>query len=197
MKGRMQKISYDNSQGKDRSETESKLGVQTYIGITEYNFTTIEQADYGLLEMILAPTNLNNAYKQVKSNKGSGGVDGLGVEELLDYLLNHKDELLQSIIRGKYKPNPVRRVEIPKEGGQKRQLGIPTVVDRVIQQAIAQILSLIYEPLFSNNSYGFRPKRSVHDALKQCQDYITAGYKYTVEDINTLLIWIWRNILVQ
>ena len=181
MKGRMQKISYDNSQGKDRSETESTLGVQTYIGITENNFTTIEQADYGLLEMILSPTNLNKAYKQVKSNKGSGGVDGLGVEELLDYLLNHKDELLQSIIRGKYKPNPVRRVEIPKEGGKKRQLGIPTVVDRVIQQSIAQILSPIYEPLFSNNSYGFRPKRSAHDALKQCQDYITAGYKYAVD----------------
>lgn len=181
MKGRKQKISQDNSQGKDRSETESKLGVQTYIGITENNFTTIEQADFGLLEQILSPTNLNKAYKQVKSNRGSGGVDGLGVDELQNYLLNHKDEILQSIIRGKYKPNPVRRVEIPKEGGKKRQLGIPTVVDRVIQQAIAQILSPIYEPLFSNNSYGFRPKRGAHDALKQCQDYIRAGYKYTVD----------------
>ena len=138
MKGRMQKISNDNLQVKDRSETESELGVQTYMGITENNFTTIEQADFGLLEQILSPTNLNKAYKQVKSNKGSGGVDGLGVEDLLDYLRYHKDELLQSIIRGKYKPNPVRRVEIPKEGGKKRQLGIPTVVDRVIQQAIAQ-----------------------------------------------------------
>ena len=138
MKGRMQKISYDNSQGKDRSETESTLGVQTYMGITENNFTNIEQTDYGLLEMILSPTNLNKAYKQVKSKKGIGGVDGLMVDELLDYLLNHKDELVQSIIKGKYKPNPVRRVEIPKEGGKKRQLGIPTVVDRVIQQAIAQ-----------------------------------------------------------
>jgi RNA-directed DNA polymerase len=181
MKGRKQKISQDTSQVADRSETERKFGGQTYMGITENNFTTIEQADYGLLEMILSPTNLNKAYKQVKSNKGSGGIDGLGVDELLGYLLNHKDELLQSIIRGKYKPNPVRCVEIPKEGGKKRQLGIPTVVDRVIQQAIAQILSPIYEPLFSNNSYGFRPKRSAHDALKQCQDYITAGYKYTVD----------------
>jgi len=108
MKGRTQKISQDTSQVKDRSETESKLGGQTYMGITENNFTNIEQADYGLLEMILSPTNLNKAYRQVKSNKGSGGVDGLGVDELLDYLLNHKDELLQSIIRGKYKPNPVR-----------------------------------------------------------------------------------------
>lgn len=181
MKGRKQKISQDNSQGKDRSETESKLGVQTFIGITENNFTSIEQADCGLLEMILSPANLNKAYKQVRSNKGSGGIDGLGVEELLDYLHTHQDELLQSIIRGKYKPNPVRRVEIPKEGEKKRQLGIPTVVDRVVQQAIAQILSPIYEPLFSNYSYGFRPKRSTHGALKQCQSYITAGYKYTVD----------------
>ena len=181
MQGRKQKISNDNSQGKDRSEAESKLGVQTYIGIAENNFTNIEQADYGLMEMILSPTSLNTSYKKVKSNKGSGGVDGLGVEDLLNYLRNHKDELLQSIIRGKYKPNPVRRVEIPKEDGKKRQLGIPTVVDRVIQQAIAQTLSPIYEPQFSNHSHGFRPKRSTHTALKQCQEYITAGYKYAVD----------------
>ena len=177
----MQKISQDTSHVADRSETESKLGGQTYMGITENYFTTIDGMDYGLLEMVLAPTNLNKAYLQVKSNKGSGGVDGMGVEELLDYLLQHKAELLTSIAIGKYKPNPVRRVEIPKEGGKKRQLGIPTVVDRVIQQAIAQILSPIYEPLFSNSSYGFRPKRSAHDALKQCQEYISNGYKYTVD----------------
>jgi group II intron reverse transcriptase/maturase len=181
MKGRKQKISQDTSQVADRSETEIKLGGQTYMGITENNFTITEQSGYGLLEMILSPTNLNMAYKQVKSNKGSGGVDGLGVEDLLDYLLKHKEELLRSIIRGNYKPNPVRRVEIPKEGGKKRPLGIPTVVDRVIQQAIAQVLSPIYEPLFSSHSYGFRPKRGAHDALKQCQNYITAGYKYTVD----------------
>ena len=164
MKGRTQKISQDTSQVVDRSETESKLGWQTYMGITENNITTIEQADFGLLEQILSPSNLNQAYKQVRSNKGSGGVDGLGVDELLNYLLEHGDELIQSIIKGKYKPNPVRRVEIPKEEGKKRQLEISTVVDRVIPQAIAQILSPIYEPLFSNNSYGFRPKRSAHDA---------------------------------
>lgn len=134
-----------------------------------------------MLELILAPTNLNTAYKQVKSNKGSGGVDGMGVDEIVDYLLHHKEALLTSIANGKYKPNPVRRVEIPKEGGKTRQLGIPTVVDRVIQQAIAQTLSPIYEPLFSNSSFGFRPKRSTHDALKQCQEYIDNGYKYTVD----------------
>jgi group II intron reverse transcriptase/maturase len=181
MKGRKQKISQDTSHVADRSETESKPGGQTYIGITENNFTTIEGNDYDLLEYILDPTNLNTAYKQVKSNKGSGGVDGMGVDEIVDYLLQHKEALLTSITNGTYKPNPVRRVEIPKEGGKKRQLGIPTVVDRVIQQAIAQILSPIYEPLFSNSSYGFRPKRGAHDALKQCQEYISNGYKYTVD----------------
>jgi len=181
MKGRTQKISQDTSHVADRLETERILGGQTYIGITENNFTTIERADYGLLEMILSPQNLNKAYKQVKSNKGSGGIDGLGVDKLLPYLLEHKESLLQSIAKGTYQPNPVRRVEIPKEVGKKRQLGIPTVVDRVIQQATAQILSPIYEPLFSKFSYGFRPKRSAHHALMQCQEYISSGYKYTVD----------------
>ena len=181
MKERMQKISQDTSLVTDKSEAKDKLEGQTYIGITENNFTNIEGADYDLLEMILSPTNLNKAYKQVKSNKGSGGVDGLGVEKLLPYLLQHKDELVTAIVKGSYQPNPVRRVEIPKEGGKKRQLGIPTVVDRVIQQAIAQILSPIYEPLFSDYSYGFRPRRSAHHALKQCQEYISNGFKYTVD----------------
>jgi RNA-directed DNA polymerase len=181
MKGRKQKKSQDTSHVVDRLETEIKHGGQTYIGITENNFTNIERADYGLLEMILSPQNLNMAYKQVKSNKGSGGIDGLGVEYLLPHLVEHKEELLQSIAKGTYQPNPVRRVDIPKEVGKKRQLGIPTVVDRVIQQAIAQVLSPIYEPLFSKFSYGFRPKRSAHHALKQCQEYIDSGYKYTVD----------------
>ena len=181
MQGRKQQISKDTSQETDRAEPENKLGGQTYIWITENNFTNIEQADYRLLEMILSPTNLNKAYKKVKSNKGSGGVDGLSVDDLLPYLQQHKEELLQFIFKGVYRPNPVRRVEIPKEPGKTRPLGIPTVVDRLIQQAIAQILSPIYEPLFSTNSYGFRPKRSGHDALKQCQEYISAGYKYCVD----------------
>ena len=181
MKGRKQQISQDTLQMADRSETESKFGGQTFMWITENNITNIEQSEYGLLEMILSPTNLNRAYKRVRSNKGSGGVDGLGVENLLLYLQQHKDELITSLLKGNYKPNPVRRVEIPKEEGKKRPLGIPTVVDRVIQQAIAQILSPIYEPLFSDYSYGFRPRQSTHHALKQCQKYISEGYKYAVD----------------
>ena len=176
----MQKISKDTSQMTDRAETDNKFGGQTFMGITENNFTNNEQR-IGMLEMILSPMNLNQAYKKVKSNKGSGGVDGLSVDDLLPYLLEHKESIVNSIIQGTYRPNPVRRVEIPKEPKKTRPLGIPTVVDRVIQQAIAQILSPIYEPLFSAYSYGFRPKRSAHDALKQCQKYISEGYIYCVD----------------
>jgi group II intron reverse transcriptase/maturase len=105
----------------------------------------------------------------------------MDVESLLDYFVRNKDQLIQSILDGKYRPNPVRRVEIPKENGKKRALGIPTVVDRVIQQAIAQVLSPIYEKQFSENSYGFRPGRNAHQALNKCRNYITDGYKYAVD----------------
>lgn len=149
--------------------------------ITENKLTDDDQLGYGMLEYTLSPPNLNAAYLQVKRNKGAGGVDKMEVESLKDYLVTHKDELITSILRGKYRPNPVRRVEIPKDNGQKRQLGIPTVVDRVVQQAIAQILTPLYEPKFSDHSYGFRPKRNAHQALKKCRDYITEGYGYAVD----------------
>ena len=136
----------------------------------------------GLLEKILQSGNLNKAYKKVKSNKGSGGVDGMDVEELLSYLRKYGRELNQQILNGKYKPNPVRRVEIPKEEkGKFRKLGIPTVVDRVYQQAIAQVLSPLFERQFSENSFGFRPNRRAHDALKQCQKNANDGYVYVVD----------------
>ena len=136
----------------------------------------------GLLEEILSDDNLNEAYKKVKSNKGAGGVDGMDVEGLLTYLRKHGRDLNQQIMDGKYKPNPVRRVEIPKEEkGKFRKLGIPTVVDRVYQQAIAQVLSPIFEKQFSENSFGFRPKRGAHDALKQCQQNANDGYIYVVD----------------
>lgn len=166
---------------KDRTESEGYVGGQTYMGITENNLTDIHLVEYGLLEFIVSPTNLNAAYRQVRRNKGAGGVDKMEVESLQDYLVTHKEELIASIQRGKYRPNPVRRVEIPKEDGHKRQLGIPTVVDRVIQQAICQVLTPIYEPGFSDYSYGFRPKRNAHQALRQCQRYITQGYSYAVD----------------
>ena len=150
--------------------------------ITENNLTSNNhQSGNGLLEQILSPSNLSSAYKQVRRNKGAGGVDRMDVGSLKDYLVRAKEELITSIERGKYCPNPVRRVEIPKENGKRRGLGIPTVVDRVIQQSIAQQLSLLYEPEFSPESFGFRPKRSAHQALSKCRDYITEGYKYAVD----------------
>ena len=134
-----------------------------------------------MLERILDSDNMNRAYLRVKRNHGSGGVDGMSVEELGEYLAAHKDEILQAILDGKYRPNPVLRVEIPKDDGKKRPLGIPTAVDRVIQQAIAQVLTPIYEPKFVETSYGFRPGRSQHDAMRKCLEYIDGGYKYAVD----------------
>ena len=135
-----------------------------------------------LLDLILRKDNLNAAYKKVKSNKGSGGIDGMQVDELLPYLRENQETLIQEIRDGKFKPNPVRRVEIPKETkGEFRMLGVPTVVDRVIQQAITQELTTIYEDQFSENSFGFRPKRGAHDALRQCQENVNEGYVYVVD----------------
>lgn len=183
MKERMQKISTssDSCHEKNRTESEGYRGVQTFIGITENNLTEVHFTQDNLLEHILSPDNLNKAYKQVVSNHGSGGVDGMETDELLPWLRLHKDELSAAIRQGKYRPTPVLRVEIPKDVGKKRQLGIPTVVDRFVQQSISQVLSPVYEREFSDNSYGFRPKRSCHDALRQAQTYITSGYKYAVD----------------
>ena len=134
-----------------------------------------------MLEQILDRENMNRAYLRVKRNHGSGGVDGMSVEELGAYLSARKDEIRQAILDGKYRPKPVLRVEIPKDDGKKRQLGIPTAVDRVIQQAIVGVLTPIYEPKFAETSYGFRPGRSQHGAMKKCLEYINEGYKYAVD----------------
>jgi len=134
-----------------------------------------------LLEKILDRNNMNEAFKRVKKNKGSHGIDKLTIDELPSYLKEHGAELRQLILNGSYTPMPVRRVEIPKDNGKKRLLGIPTVVDRVIQQAITQVLSPIFEETFSEYSYGFRPNRSCHDALKKCKEYINDGYNWAVD----------------
>ncbi|MFO7754538.1 MAG: reverse transcriptase domain-containing protein, partial [Bacteroidales bacterium] len=183
MKEGKQKI-FDTSETcpqKNRTASEGYVGGQTFIGIIENNAFSKDQSEYGMLEHILSPLNLNKAYLQVSRNKGSGGVDRMEVESLQDYFVRNKEVLIQSILRGKYRPNPVRRVAIPKENGSKRQLGIPTVVDRVIQQAIYQVLSPVYEPQFSEYSYGFRPRRNAHHALNKCREYITDGYRYAVD----------------
>ena len=133
-----------------------------------------------LLEAILDRDNLNRAYKRVKRNHGAAGIDGMTVEEALPWLKEHREELLRSIRNGSYMPSPVRRKEIPKPDGGVRKLGIPTVVDRVIQQAIAQKLQSIWEPLFSDSSYGYRPKRSARQAIQKVKEYAEEGYRYAV-----------------
>ena len=140
-----------------------------------------EKTSMELLDLILSRENLNKAYLQVFRNKGAAGIDGVTVEELKDYLKEHKDEILWKIRNRKYKPQPVRRVQIPKENGKRRNLGIPTVVDRVIQQAIVQVMSPIYEKQFSNLSYGFRPKRSCEMAVIRALECMNDGYYWIVD----------------
>jgi RNA-directed DNA polymerase len=125
-----------------------------------------------LMEEVCQRENLNLAYSRVMANKGAAGVDGMTVGQLLPWIVEHKHELLASLLDGSYEPQPVRGVEIPKPGGGMRQLGIPTVVDRLVQQAILQVLTPLVDPTFSSSSFGFRPGRGAHDALKQAQEYV-------------------------
>ena len=134
-----------------------------------------------LLEKVLDDNNLFEAYKQVYKNNGASGVDGVTVDELGKYMYLHKEEIKEQIRKRKYKPSPVRRVYIPKENGDKRGLGIPTVVDRLIQQAIVQVLFPIYERRFSETSYGFRPKRSCEMAIVKLLEYFNDGYTWIVD----------------
>ena len=134
-----------------------------------------------LLEKILEKENLNQAYKHVKSNKGAPGVDGITVDDAYEYIIDNKETLLNQIRKRKYKPQPVRRVKIPKENGKMRNLGIPTVFDRIIQQAMVQILSPIYEEQFNETSYGFRPKRSAENAVVKALEYLNDGYEWIVD----------------
>jgi len=172
----------EGSLQKNSAEHEGYAGVHSSERITENNIIDANMSKDRLLEKIVDRDNMNNAYKRVKSNKGAHGVDGMKVDELLQYLKENGGQLKQSILDGKHRPNPVRRVEIPKEDGKKiRKLGIPTVVDRVIQQAIGQVFTPIFEKQFSDNSYGFRPGRSAHNAIRKCQNNIDEGYKYVVD----------------
>jgi len=134
-----------------------------------------------LIEKILSEENLNEAIKRVKANKGACGIDKMSVSELDEYLRKHKEEIISSIMNMTYKPQPVRRVYIPKPNGKKRPLGIPTAVDRVVQQATAQVLSQIYDESFSDNSYGFRPKRSAHDAIDKVLNYLNEGCEWVID----------------
>ena len=157
-------------------ETESSKGARS-IASPE----TAKKNGANLLARILHRDNLNAAFKRVKRNGGAAGVDGMTVDEMLPYLKEHGEMLVQSIQGGWYKPKPVRRVEIPKPDGGVRLLGVPTVIDRMIQQAIVQVLQPIFEPTFSVSSYGFRPKRNAQQAIKRAREYYDDGYTQVVD----------------
>jgi len=135
----------------------------------------------GLIEVITTKENLNRAYKKVVGNKGASGIDGITVDELGDYIKTNRNDIVNSIRNRKYFPKPVRRVYIPKSNGKMRPLGIPTALDRTIQQAIAQPISDIYEGIFSEYSYGFRPNRSCHDAIGQALTYLNDDYEWVID----------------
>ena len=176
----MEKAENDGNGGcpqRDSTECEGHAGAQSAVR-PENGERAVRTPN--LLERILSRDNLNNAYKRVKANKGAPGVDGMTVEEALPWLKEHGRELTDSILQGKFKPDPVRRKEIPKPDGGVRKLGIPSVKDRIVQQAIAQMLMPIYEPLFAEGSYGYRPGRSAQDAILKIRGYGDEGYEWAV-----------------
>ena len=140
-----------------------------------------EEQQMSLIEEILSEENLSEAIKRVKANKGASGIDKMTVNQLDAYFYEHKKEIINSIMNKTYKPEPVRRVYIPKSNGKLRPLGIPTVVDRVIQQAIAQRLTPIYENVFSDYSYGFRPNRDCHTAINKVLEYLNEGFEWVID----------------
>ena len=151
-----------------------------------------------MIEEVLHPANLMRAYRQVVRNKGSAGVDGMKVDELYAYLQNHRESLKTTIRAGVYLPQPILGVEIPKSNGKKRLLGIPTVVDRMLQQAVGQILCNHYEMEFEDNSYGFRPNRNALQAVLRSQEYINSGHTYIVDiDLKTFFDEVEHCLLLQ
>ena len=176
---RLQKTKYLGSNAQDRVELEHKQRVHREFSATLKGETN--EFEYGSLERILSRENLLLAMKRVISNKGSHGVDGMTVYELKQFLQMNWIRIREDIFNNEYKPMPVRRVEIPKPSGGTRLLGIPTVLDRFIQQAIAQELNLIYDENFSENSFGFRPRRAAKDAIKKAESYINEGYRWVVD----------------
>lgn len=163
---------------RDSTECEGYAGAQS--AVQPGNEETAGRSQK-LLEAILYRDNLNRAYKRVKANKGAPGMDGMTVEEALPWLKEHGKEMIEAIRSGKYKPTPVRRKEIPKPEGGVRKLGIPTVKDRIVQQAIAQQVMPLYEPKFTEGSYGYRPGRSAQDAIFKIRGYAEEGYEWAVQ----------------
>lgn len=165
----------------NKLETEGNVEVPSVSDVSSKEEIDTKTVTNELLEKIISKDNMNIAFKRVKTNKGASGIDNMQIDELLQYLKENGEQIKEDIRKGRYNPKAVRRVEIPKTDGSKRKLGIPTVVDRVIQQAVAQQLSIIYEPIFSENSYGFRPNRSCHNAILKAKEIMNNGYKWVVD----------------
>ena len=180
---RKQKTQYRDQVVEVEVELQGKSKVQSnFMVLANRESVNDETFDTSmLLEEVLERNNMLLALKRVISNKGSHGVDGMKIDELREHIKKHWDTIKAKILESKYNPSPVRRVEIPKVDGGVRLLGIPTVQDRLIQQAIAQILSRIYEPLFSNNSFGFRPRRGAKDAVTKSKQYINEGNRWVID----------------
>ena len=162
--------------GEARSGSETNEESQAYTAVEQQRALT-----QNLMEQVTLPSNLNAAYRRVMANKGSAGIDGMSVAELSPWLSIHKGQLIEQLVTGTYTPCQIRGVQIPKPTGGVRQLGIPTVVDRLVQQAILQVLEPILDSTFSPASHGFRPRRSAHTALKQAQAHVAAGYTIVVD----------------
>jgi len=174
---RKQKTVKTDCSCEDRLEAESTMKVPSIV----HTESAREESAERLLERILSRTNMAEAYKRVVKKGGSAGIDKMTVEAMFAHLKAHYAELVQSIFDGNYKPEPVKRVNIPKPDGGQRKLGIPTVIDRMVQQAISQILTPIFEKKFSASSYGFRPGRNAHQAIVKAKEYYEQGYKVSVD----------------
>lgn len=164
----------------DRGETPRTASEGTELSTAKHDTESPASTEH-LMEEVCQRENLKKALKRVRRNKGSPGVDGMTVNELPDYLMEHWPMIRDQLLSGTYRPQPVKRVEIPKPGGGVRKLGVPTCLDRFIQQAVLQVLQEQWDPTFSEHSYGFRPGRSAHQAVAQAQAYIAEGYDYVVD----------------
>ena len=165
-------------EGRSEAPTASMQGTESSAGKRGIESPAIAEQ---LMEEVCGRENCKQALKRVKANKGSAGVDGMTVQQLPEYLKQHWPVIREQLLSGTYEPQPVRRVEIPKPDGGVRKLGIPTVLDRFIQQAVMQVLQGKWDRTFSDHSYGFRPGRSAHQAVEQAQQYIAEGYRWVVD----------------
>jgi RNA-directed DNA polymerase len=159
---------------------------------------SIHEEEEPSLEQMLSSENMKRAWRQVKRNNGAAGVDGMTIEQAVPYLQQHWERVKSNVLEGQYKPQPVRRVDIPKPEGGSRMLGVPSVIDRLLQQAMAQLLSPVFDPTFSESSYGFRPGRSAHQAVHAARDYISQGKTWVVDlDLNKFFDRVNHDILMS